>query len=108
MATQKKYTSKRNHPPKDTFIALSNPIYPRNVDKGKELDIKIRTLTNYFWDKELEGINATWKVREGNFKPIRRSPTVRESLNKSTGGKRKRNSTKKKRRNKTKKRTTKK
>lgn len=107
METRKKYTSKRNHPPKDTFIALSNPIYPRNVDKGKELDLKIRTLTNYFRDKELEGINATWKVTEGNFKPIR-SPTVRESLNKSTGGKRKRNNTKKKRRNKTKKRTTKK
>ena len=61
-------------------------------------------------DEELAGIDDTWRDTEGEFqfKTIRRSPTVRESLNKSIGGKRKRNSTKKKRRNKKKKRTTKK
>ena len=59
-------------------------------------------------DEELADINDTWKDTEGDFKPIRKSPTVSGSLNELKGGKRKRNRTKKKRYNATKKKRSKK
>lgn len=88
---------------KDTFVALLSPTYPRSENKTDELDIKIRTLKNYFRTKEEEGIKATWK----DVTPVKRSSTVSKNLNILKGG-RKRKGTKKKRHNKTKKRTTKK
>ena len=87
---------------KDTFVALLSPTYPRSENKTDELDIKIRTLKNYFRTKEEEGIKATWK----DVPTVKRSSTVSKNLNILKGG-RKRKGTKKKRRNKTKKRTTK-
>ena len=93
MATQKKYRPKRSCPGKDTFLALSNPTYPRIVDKSVELDMKIRTLKNYFRKREQEEIDATWK----DVKPIKRSPTIRTKLNEKSNGGRKQNITKKKR-----------
>ena len=84
---------------KDTFVALLSPTYPRNKNKTDELDIKIRTLTNYFRNKEQDGINATWK----EVTPVKRSSTVSKNLNNLKCG-RKQKGTKKKRRNKTKKR----
>ena len=89
---------------KDTFVALLSPTYPRSKNKTDELDIKIRTLKNYFRTKEEEGIKATWK----DVTPVKRSSTVSKNLNEKSKGGRKRKGTKKKRRNKTKKRTTKK
>jgi len=88
---------------KDTFVALLSPTYPRSENKTDELDIKIRTLKNYFRTKEEEGIKATWK----DVPTVKRSSTVSKNLNILKGG-RKRKGTKKKRHNKTKKRTTKK
>ena len=99
-----------------TFMALQHPTYSRKEDKGKKLDLEIRTLKNHFRnkkyqeqeDEELAGIEDTWRDTEGKFKPIRKSPTVSGSLNELKGGKRKRNSTKKKRYNATKKKRSKK
>lgn len=80
---------------KDTFVALLSPTYTRNKNETDELDIKIRTLKNYFRTKEEEGIKATWN----DVTPIKRSSTVRKNLKNLKGG-RKRKGTKKKRRNK--------
>ena len=109
MATRKNNKSpyykspKKTSSGKDTFVALLSPTYTRNKNETDELDIKIRTLKNYFRDKELEGIKATWN----EITPIKRSSTERKNLNNLKGG-HKQKGTKKKRRNKTKKRNTKK